>query len=63
MAATGGGKKGTEVVVVSVWCLVSKLCPTLYDSIDYSLPGSSVHGVFKARILEWVAISSSQGSF
>ena len=37
-------------------------CPTLYDSMDWSLPGSSVHGIFQARILEWVVISSSRGS-
>ena len=30
--------------------------------MDYSLPGSSVHGILQARILEWVAISSSRGS-
>ena len=34
----------------------------LWDPTDCSPPGSSVHGVFKARILEWVAISSSRGS-
>ena len=38
-------------------------CPTLCDSMDYSLPGSSVHGIFPARIPEWVAISSFKGSF
>ena len=32
------------------------------DPLDYSLPISSVHGIFQARILEWVAISSSRGS-
>ena len=36
---------------------VGKLCPNLCDPLDYSLPGSSVHGIFQARILEWVAIS------
>ena len=35
-------------------------CPTLGDSVDCSLPGSSVHGIFQARILEWVAISFSR---
>ena len=40
----------------------AQLCPSLCDPIDCSLPGSSVHGVFQARILEWVAISSSRGS-
>ena len=37
--------------------------PTLYDPLDDSLPGSSVHGIFQARILEWVVISFSRGSF
>ena len=38
------------------------LCPTLCDPLDCSPPGFSVHGVFKARILEWVSISYSRGS-
>ena len=42
--------------------LVTQLCPTLFDPMDYSLPGSSVHGILQARILEWVAISYSRGS-
>ena len=37
-------------------------CPTLCDLMDSSPPDSSVHGIFLARILEWVAISSSRGS-
>ena len=41
--------------------LFAKLCPTLGDPMDYSLPGSSVHGVLQARILEWVAISFVRG--
>ena len=32
-------------------------CPTLFDPIDCSLPGSSVHGIFQARVLEWGASS------
>ena len=43
--------------------VVSKLCPTLYDPMDCSPPGSSVHGIFLARILDWVAISSSRCSW
>ena len=43
-------------------CLVAKSCPTLCNPMDYSPPGSSVHGIFQARILEWVAISFSRGS-
>ena len=35
-------------------------CPTLSDSMDCSLPGSSVHGIFQARVLEWGAIAFSQ---
>ena len=34
---------------------VTKLCPTLSDPMDRSLPGSSIHGIFQARVLEWVA--------
>ena len=37
-------------------------CPTLCDPMDCSPPGSAVHGILKARILEWVAVSSSAGS-
>ena len=36
-----------------------KSCPTLSDSMDCSLPGSSVHGIFQARGLEWGAIAFS----
>ena len=43
-------------------CSVVQSCLTVSDPTDYSPPGSSVHGVFLARILEWVAISSSRGS-
>ena len=39
---------------------VTQLCLTLCDPIDCSLPGSSIHGIFQARILEWVAISFSR---
>ena len=41
---------------------VAQSCPTLCNPMDCSLPGSSVHGIFQARILEWVAISLSRGS-
>ena len=40
-------------------CSVTQLCSTLRNPMDYSLPGSSVHGIFQVRIFEWVAISSS----
>ena len=42
--------------------LVPQSCPTLFDPMDCSLPGSSVHEIFQARILEWFAISFSSGS-
>ena len=41
---------------------VIQLCPTLCDPVDCSLPGSSVHGILQARVLEWVATSFSRGS-
>ena len=43
-------------------CWVAKSCLTLCDPTDCSPPGSSVHGILQARILEWVAISFSRGS-
>ena len=41
---------------------VAQLCLTLCDPMDCSLPGSSVHGIFQATVLEWIAISFSRGS-
>ena len=41
---------------------VTQSCPTLCNPMDCSLPGSSVHGIFQGRVLEWVAISFSRGS-
>ena len=41
---------------------VAQSCPALCNPMDYSLPGSSVHGIFQARVLEQVAISFSKGS-
>ena len=46
---------------VCVLCSVSRSCPTLCDLMDFSPPGSSVHGIFQTSILKWVAISSSMG--
>ena len=46
-------------------CVCAKslqLCPTLCDLMEGNLPGSSVHGILEARILEWVAMLSSRGS-
>ena len=42
--------------------LVTQSCPTLGNPMDYSPLGYSIHGIFQARILEWVAISFSKGS-
>ena len=38
---------------------VAQSCPTLSDPMDCSLPGTSIHGIFQARVLEWGAISFS----
>ena len=38
---------------------VTQLCPTLSDPMDCSLPDSSIHGIFQARVLEWGAIAFS----
>ena len=42
-------------------CSVAQLCPTLCNSMDCNPSGSSLHGIFQTRILEWVAISFSRG--
>ena len=47
---------------VCVCVLVAQLCPILCDPMDCSPPGSSVHGIHQARILEWVAMPFSRGS-
>ena len=39
---------------------VAQLCPTLSNPMDCSLPGSSVHGILQARVLEWGAIAFSE---
>ena len=41
---------------------ITQSCPTLCDPMDCSLPGSSIHGIFQARVLEWGAIAFSKGS-
>ena len=43
----------------NVLCMHAQLCSTLCNSMNFSTPGSSVHGIFQAGMLEWVAISSS----
>ena len=58
-------KKALDAKSQGHMCMCSKslqLCPTLWDTMDCSPPGSSVHGILQARILEWVAVPSSRGS-
>ena len=43
-------------------CVCAQSCPTHCDSMNYSPPGFAVHGLLQARILKWIAISSSRGS-
>ena len=45
---------------ITVKSEVAQLCLTLHNPMDCSLPGSSVHGIFQARVLEWVALSFSE---
>ena len=64
---TGSGEKGedgtdgeTSMETYTLLLLKSlQLCLTLCDPIDSSLPGSSIHGIFQARVLEWIAIAFS----
>ena len=41
---------------------VAQSCPTLSDPMDCNLPGSSVHGIFQSRVLEWAAIAFSKNN-
>ena len=52
----------SQLLYLSCVCVCAQSCLPLCDPMDYSPPGSSVHGIFQARILEWVAISYSRGS-
>ena len=54
--------QGTLYLLWVVGGLFTKSCPTLCDPMDCSPSGSTVHGIFQAIILEWVAISFSRGS-
>ena len=51
---------GMCICSLKVKVLVAQLCPTFFDRMDSSLPGSSVHGIFQATVLECVAISCSR---
>ena len=56
-----GGKVGSPTSKLHA-CLVAQSHLTLCNPVEYSPPGSSIHGIFQARILKWVVISSSRGS-
>ena len=45
------------------WSEVAQSCPTICNPMDCSLPGSCVHGIFQAIVLEWIAITFSRGSY
>ena len=53
---------GASFLVCKSESEVVQSCRTLCNPMDYSLPGFSVHGIFQARVLEWVAIAFSRGS-
>ena len=50
-----------KLLFICEWS-ITQSCPTLCDPMDRSLPGTSIHGILQARMLEWVAISFSRGS-
>ena len=52
-----------EIKCMKVKVVVAQSCLSLCDPLDCSPPGSSVHGILQARILEWVAIPFSRGIF
>ena len=53
---------GGDRLIACVHAKSLQLCPTLCDTMDYSLPDFSIHGILQARILEWVAMPYSRGS-
>ena len=57
-----GSKFNFDIKLLCACVLVAQLCLVLYDPVDCIPPGSSVHGVLQARVLEWVVIPSSRGS-
>ena len=61
MATLGSEVISHHNVLVKSLAQSLQLCPTLCDSTDCSSPGSSVHGILQATILEWVVISFSRG--
>ena len=55
-------KKLLHIIPLYPYPYIAQSCPTLCNPVDCSPPGSAIHGILWARILEWVAISSSRGS-
>ena len=55
-----------EIINIIQWCVcalsIAKWCPTLYNPMDWSPPGTSVHGILQATRLDWVAMPSSRAS-
>ena len=58
---TGVGCHFLQCMKVKSESEVAQSCPTLSDPMDCSLPGSFIHGIFQARVLEWSAITFSEG--
>ena len=54
--------KKSQYIMNNAISEVAQSCPTLCDPMDCSLPGSSVHGILQAIVLEWIAIPFSRGS-
>ena len=54
-------KPQDRVYILVVYCMCAQSCLALCNSMDYGVSGSSVHGIFEARILEWVAMFFSRG--
>ena len=54
-----GESHGQRSLVGDSCCSVTKSCPTLSNPMDYRLPGSSIQGIFQAKVLEWGAIAFS----
>ena len=57
------GKIWVVIYLIEKWGEVAQSCPTLCNPLDSSLPGSFLHGILQTRVLEWVAISFSRGSW
>ena len=57
-----GVATAAATAAVFITSMIAQACPTLCDPMNCSPPGSSLHGILQARILQWVAISSSRGS-